>query len=262
MADAQLLAELAGDAYSQNPAKSLPDGFSAVDLPGLQMHNGLYSDGSAQAVVSTGSLDGSPVVVLAFRGSNDRQDWIDDLRNIDAQYADFQPLIAAVKSYAGDTHVVVVGHSLGGAMAQLFMEQNPGDQFRAVTFGSPGALLPAPADDDPRITNYAVSDDPIVFLGENRAEVAAYALAHPMFAAALVADLSAATPLTPKEIIASVPYMTNDYANEGVTHVLPGASPGLDLADLPSANPAEHDIGLYVSLTGAISSLWEPSLWV
>jgi len=262
---AQTLAELAADAYSQNPAKGLPDGFTPVDLPGLHMHNGLYADGSAEAALSTGSIGGDPVLVVAFRGSDDRTDWLDDLRDINAEYAGFQPLLGAVESYAdAGGHVLLVGHSLGGAMAQLFMFAHPGDDhYRAVTFGSPGALPDAGvfgAEADSRITNYAISDDPLVFLGEQRAEVAAYALAHPDFAAALVLELSKLTHLPAKAVAASVGSMTTDYLNDGTTITLTGSGDPVTVSNLLSADPAEHDPSLYVTLTG-MSGVVDPILW-
>jgi pimeloyl-ACP methyl ester carboxylesterase len=264
MTVAQTLAELSADAYSQNPAKGLPAGFTPVEEPGLQMHNGLYANGAAEAALSQGTLDGQQVLVLAFRGSDDRADWISDLRDINAEYAQFQPLVSDVEQYASQGgKVVVVGHSLGGAMAQLFMYAHAGDDhYRAVTFGSPGALPQAgtfAAEADSRITNYAVSDDPFVFLGEQRAEVAAYAQANPAYAAALMAELSKWTSLSSKEIVASVPFMTSDYLNNGVTVTLGSGAP-LNLNSLLSANPAEHDPSTYVALTGS-SSLFEPTLW-
>jgi len=265
MTTAQTLAELASDAYSQNPAKDLPAGFAPVDLPGLQMHNGLFSDGSAQAAVSLGVLDGDQVLVVAFRGSDHRQDWIDDLRDINAEYPNFQPLISAVEDYANaGGKVVVVGHSLGGAMAQVFMSQHAGDdQYRAVTFGSPGALPEAgvfAAHADTRITNYQVSDDPFVFLGEHRAEIAALANQDPAFAAGLAAELSKLTHLSVKQIAASLSAITADYVNDGTTVFLPGAEASVTLENLLTTDPAEHDPSLYVALTGA-SSLFEPQLW-
>jgi len=97
------------------------------------------------------------------------QDWRTDLRDINLAYAKFQPLVRAVENYASaGGRVLLVGHSQGGAVVQIFMYAHRGqDRYRAVTFGSPGArpqhgLFASAA--DPRITNYAVSDDPFVFL--------------------------------------------------------------------------------------------------
>ena len=262
---AETLAELAADAYSQNPAKGLPEGFVAIDLPGLQMHNGLYANGPAAAAVSFGFIEGAPVLVVAFRGSDDRTDWLDDLRDINAEYASFQPLLNVVETFAGaGGHVLLVGHSLGGAMAQIFMYEHAGDDhYRAVTFGSPGALPEAGvfgAEADSRITNYAISDDPLVFLGEQRAEVAAYALAHPDFAAALVHELASFTHLPAKEVAASVGFMTADYLNDGTTITLPGAGDPVTISNLLAADPAEHDPATYVALTG-MSGVIDPVLW-
>lgn len=265
MTTAQTLAVLAADAYSQNPAKGLPAGFTADNLPGLHMHNGLFADGAGEAAVSLGVLDGDQVMVVAFRGTDDRQDWIHDLRDINAVYPNFQPLVSAVEDYAdAGGKVVVVGHSLGGAIAQIFMSEHAGDDhYRAVTFGSPGALPQAgvfAVAPDTRITNYQVSDDPFVFLGEHRTEIAAYAQQTPAFAAALAAELSKLTHLPVKEIAAALPAMTADYANDGATVTLPGAAASVSLGNLLAVSPAEHDPGLYVALT-ASSSIFEPPLW-
>ena len=70
--------------------------------------------------------------------------------------------------------VVVTGHSLGGAMAQLYTaghaDQVGGVTYGATTFGSPGAILPA--GEDARVTNFVIADDPAVALGAHAAVAA------------------------------------------------------------------------------------------
>ena len=256
---AETLALLAADAYEMNPAKDLPAGFTAVDAPGLRMHNGLYASDGAQAVLSTGQLGSDTVYVLAFRGSDNHQDWLDDVRNINAEYSSFQPLIAAVEGLAAQGQkIVVVGHSLGGAMAQLFMETHGGAQYRAVTFGSPGALLDSTTP-DPRITNIVTADDPLVFLGTHRIEVAQQAASDPAYAAALTAELSQLTHLPTKALVDSLPYMTSDYANLGAV-VEVGAGQPLTVQTLLTADPQEHDIATYENLLAG-ASFFGASLW-
>jgi hypothetical protein len=267
MTVAQTLAELAADAYSQNPAKDLPDGFTPVDVPGLQMHHGLYADGPAEAALFTGALDGEQVLVLAFRGSDDRTDWIDDLRDINAEYAQFQPLISAVEDYANQGgKVVAVGHSLGG-------RDGAGLHVR------PRRRRPLPrghlwiAGRAPRGRGLcAHAGRPHHQLCGQRRSVRV-----PGRAPGRTRRLRRAAPrirhrpssrscrnwthLSAKEVAGSLPFMTTDYANNGRDGDLcPGSGAPVDIANLLTANPAEHDIGLYVSLTGS-GSLFEPSLW-
>ena len=63
-----------------------------------------------------------------------------------------------------------------------------------------------------------------------------------------------------KVIGAALTSMTADYVNDGTTVTLPGAAPSVTLANLLTTSPAEHDVGLYVALTGN-SSIFEPHLW-
>ena len=100
---------------------------------------------------------------------------MNNLRNINADYDKFAPLISAVDTYAAqhDATVVVTGHSLGGALTQVFMANHPdtGDVlYQAATFGSPGALISATPDD--RIINYEIADDPVPYWdAKNRAQI-------------------------------------------------------------------------------------------
>lgn len=267
---AQTLAILADDAYSDHPALGLPAGFSALDLPGLHMTGGLYTHGNAAAAVSMGVLDGEQVLVVAFRGTDSTHDWVSDVVNIDDEYAAYKPLAKAIESYAEQGgKVVLTGHSAGGAMAQIFMSEHAGDdQYRAVTFGSPGALPERhvfAAAADSRITNYAVSDDPIVYLGEHRADAIA-ALGHGVGGLVGVA-LSEISHLTHISfggfgglLSGAAKGISGDYVNNGATVVLDGAHPSVTLQEALHDGLSEHDPETYVALTGS-ATVFEPHLW-
>jgi pimeloyl-ACP methyl ester carboxylesterase len=219
------LAQIAA-ATSNDILAGLPSEFAPVSAPGLP--NGVYLNDNAAASVTTGVLNGEQVLVLAFRGSDDRQDWLNNLRNINTDYADLANVVAFVDSYAAqnDLPVVVIGHSLGGALTQVFMSQHPAGgevNYRAVTFGSPGALITS--EPDARITNYEISDDPIPYLGQYRAAISDQAEADPIYAAELVTFATAVgRGLTPAEAYASIPFFTTNYVNRGETDLLLGSS--------------------------------------
>jgi pimeloyl-ACP methyl ester carboxylesterase len=266
MADiAHTLADIAAATYDANPAAGLPSGFTTVDLPNLGTTGGLYANGHALALVAQGVLGGEHVLVVAIRGTDDAHDWIADIANIDDEYAALKPLAAALEAYAAaGGKVVLTGHSMGGAMDQIFMAQHPNDNhYRAVTFGSPGALPQQgifSVEADARITNYAISDDPFVFLGEHRKEVADYAVKNLAAGLGLAAELATVTHLTADTLLPTVRSLGADYVNNGATVTIAGAGAPLTIDGLAHANLSEHDPGAYLALT-ASSTLLEPSLW-
>lgn len=265
------LARISEAAYL-DVAAGLPTGFAPLAAGALGLSvgagesyaGGVYRNANAAALVLTGTLNGSPTLVLAFRGSDDREDAINSLRNINADYPDFAKLVAAVDAYAiqaGFGQVAVTGHSLGGAMAQLYLAghpDTPGIHYAAATFGSPGALITDGP--DPRVTNFRIADDPAVFLGENRRDVGAELRSNPFYAAIAISSGADALPgLTELDVLDSLPSLTRDYENRGVDYVLPRADGTLfllqDLEDLADADPAEHRVTNYVAklstLTGS-----------
>lgn len=257
------LARISAVAY-QDGLFTLPGGFApladgALNLSpgaGESYAGGVYRNANAAAQVLTGQLNGSPTLVLAFRGSDDREDSINDLRNINADYPDFARLIAAVDGYAvqvGYGQVAITGHSLGGTMAQLYMESHADTaaiRYRAATFGSPGALI---ADGpDPRIANLRIADDPAVYLGENRRDIGAELRINPLFATvAVFAGPDAFPGLTSLDVLNSLGSLTQDYENRGTDITLPRANgsfaPLRSLIDVGGADPAEHKVATYIS---------------
>ena len=258
---AATLATIAAATYS-NTLSGLPAGFAPLSATGLT--NGTYANQNAYGAAVTGAFGNQSVVVLSFRGSDDRQDWINNLRNINADYEKFAPLVSAVDSYAAqhDATVLVTGHSLGGALTQVFMANHPdtGDVlYEGVTFGSPGALISATPDD--RIINYEIADDPVPYLGMYRAQIGQTASSDPIYAGTLSVGVSTAVGdgLTPQDVAASIPSLTANYVNRGAIDYLPGIdgtettltpSQFLDpgkLVDTFVRYGAEHDVSAYAT---------------
>jgi hypothetical protein len=257
-ADYANIARLAtfADEVSAGPATMLPKGFRPATLAGLSLPDGRFKNGAASALITTAALDRALVLVIVFPGSDDVATWLADLRNIDALYRKFRPLVRAIERYAeAGGRAILVGYSAGGAMVQLFMFAHAkDDHYRAVTFGSPGALpqmrvfAPQP---DARITNYAVADDPFVFLGEHRADVASYARRHWIFALALAIAIAHESGLSLAQILGSIPYLSANYVNNGVKVLLPGHRSVLAVQSMIGADPEEHEMTTYMKLVGA-----------
>ena len=249
---ASLLAQISAGAFDNAPVSA--GGFTPLNLAGTT--NGVFLSENAAAEIGTGIVGGERVIVLAFRGSDDRQDWINDLRNINADYAKFAPLIAAVDAYAAANFytVVVTGHSLGAALTQVFMSNHPAGgavNYEAVAFGSPGALV-APALDS-RITTYNVIDDPVVFLGDNRKDIGDLVGSNPLIARAFADKLTAVTPLTTGDVLDSVPFLTQNYVTRGdIVLMNPGGREKLTLQTLlTNADFNEHSLLTYLPLVAA-----------
>ena len=261
---------LAQDAYL-NPVSGLPAGFTPMTQSALGLtlgatetfSNGVYTNQNAAALVTVGTLNGVTTLVLAFRGSDDRQDSIADLRNINSAYPYFSNLIAAVDGLASRQaipQVLVTGHSLGGAMAQLYMAShadNSTTRYVAETVASPGVLQQQAADS--RITNLQVADDPAVYLGENRALVGILLQTNPLLAAgAIFAGPEVFPGLTSLDVLNSIGSLNTDYVNRGQVTVLPGSDGSYtvtsNLLDAISAGKSEHVVATYLSRVEALAN--------
>lgn len=263
------LARLADLAYKDGTT-TVPAGFFAVTQQALGIvvggpdsyADGQYTNRNGAASIFVGTLNGKTTAILDFRGSVNREDSLNDLQNVNRQYQLFTPVIAAFDAWVarqGIGQVLVTGHSLGGAMDQLYMTSH-GDSaavsYRAETFGSPGAVI-YPGTDN-RITNIRVTDDPAIWLGENRASVGAQLQSNPALAAAAVFVGPEVFPgLTYTDVIGSIDSLDTNYVNRGSNISLPDAN-GLytaitDLSSAANAGKSEHVITTYISRLQAVT---------
>jgi len=138
-----------------------------------------FDNFNASATVGLTMLDGKLTLGIAFEGTNKNgiqllADITDDIGNIDAHYKLLQGFASQVAAYADvPAHhidqVLVSGHSLGGAMAQLFMTDfgRTDSRYVGVTFGSPGTVSRTNLPGD-RFINFAHDGDPVPDLGFSR----------------------------------------------------------------------------------------------
>ncbi|MBV8567043.1 MAG: type I secretion C-terminal target domain-containing protein [Methylobacteriaceae bacterium] len=115
-----------------------------------------YTDGKYDAIsllndenasVMVGIVNQVPTLSIAFRGTDQIGDIPDYFPFVGAYLNNFYPLIDYIKQYiTGNdiSQVLVSGHSLGGAFAQIFMNENlglPPSSVKGFTWGSPGAEI-------------------------------------------------------------------------------------------------------------------------
>ncbi|HEY0835034.1 MAG TPA: hypothetical protein VGE72_14105 [Azospirillum sp.] len=231
---------------------------SAADLPVTTgtLNGGLFENQNGNALIAAAVVDGKRTLAIAFRGSDEREDWIQNFRNIDEHAGNFTGLLQAADTLVAQgavDQVLLTGHSLGGAVTQVSMDSLPhAPLLVGVTFGSPGSTTGG-ADD--RLVNFRVANDPIPWLAEHRAEISDYVRGLPpagqTVAAQGVADLIREDPpVTAQDILGALPYMTSDYALRGALVELPGSggvplptSFSLDVTD--KLDLSRHGITLY-----------------
>lgn len=228
-----------------------------LGLTATQLRDGIYTNANGEAIVATATYQGHRTLTIGFRGTNDAEDWRQDFQNINQHYELFAPLVAAVKSAVARGEfdlVLVTGHSLGGAMTQMFMADYKGiAPAFALTTGAPGFLQDAPVA-DARVINYQVPDDPVVYLADNRAQVGLI-LGGPLgllVVPQLTTLLSQSFGIPSSTFTDSIPLMTRDYYDRG-THVMltvpghPSTPPSSPLALVTAYNPAAHEFPAYLA---------------
>jgi pimeloyl-ACP methyl ester carboxylesterase len=226
-----------------------------LGMESAQLLNGVYQNSNAEAIVAAATYNGHRTLAIGFRGTNDQEDWRQDFQNINEHFTLFTPLITALNAVIARGEfdlVLVTGHSLGGAMTQMFMAEYAGKApAYAITTGSPGYLQNA-AVADPRVINYQVTDDPIIYLGAERAAVGQI-LGGPLGASMLgqLANvLSSSFGFPASTFTNSVPFFTKNYSSRGTIEVLkvpghPDSAPSSLLSLMTSYNAAAHDFSTY-----------------
>lgn len=126
--------------------------------------NGEFSFKNASAFVK--KIDNN--LMIAFRGTDDSQDMLDDLAgvasgNFNRHYKKFDIFINLIDQYIEKNHIAnvyVTGHSLGGAMADNFLKTHQNTEttkFLGVTFASPS--YQKKSYQDQRLTQFEMTSD-------------------------------------------------------------------------------------------------------
>lgn len=153
-------------------------GISAVGTASsYSFYDGIYQQylGTSQPVAIVARC--SDALILSFRGTASMGDGFDDIVSTKLHYAYFSPLITALNKYVNNKNngiktVYVTGHSLGGGMAEEYMNDHRdknGVHYEAVVFGSCGADLFS-SKEDGRITAFVNRQDPVPGLGSIKYE--------------------------------------------------------------------------------------------
>lgn len=171
---------LAVAAYSNNPGSQLGGtGWTVLsgsilaaynpNLTASDFTNGILSVGASEAFVAVNG--DTHQIAICYRGTQEPVDFFLDFTSLAStfypSYYALSELVVAMEAYTA-AHLaieagLVVGHRLGGALTEIFMDEHPGSFYQAVTFGSPGEhLLPWAANTDPRILNIRHTGDPVV----------------------------------------------------------------------------------------------------
>lgn len=195
--------------------------------------SGSFTNNSqADAMLLSGLIGGQQTLAVIFRGTDQLADVLDydDFRS---HYAKYQPLIAGIQDYLtetpGVTQVLISGHSLGGAMAQLLTndlgdwDAVSGHALRTFTIGSAGAEETGAGGS---ILNFSNTDDVVPIFSENATNPV---ILGPLTTAALgpFAGLLALSTIASKTV-------------EGHRIMIDS-----DVSTRPSTD--EHDSGLYIS---------------
>jgi hypothetical protein len=121
--------------------------------------------GNANAVIAKRG----DTLILSFRGTDDKGDVVDDLDGeygMKKHFSEFNPLFTALDKYLQQNslswkNLWVTGHSLGGAMVELYLEKYKQNYINGVAFASPLASL---NDKDKRLLNIGHENDPVYSL--------------------------------------------------------------------------------------------------
>ncbi|MFM7406331.1 MAG: bluetail domain-containing putative surface protein, partial [Cuspidothrix sp.] len=145
--------KIKGNSYSETYSRS-------IVIPVFPYPYILLVEGNANAVVAKRG----DTLILSFRGTDDNGDKVDDVKavyGIKNHFSEFNPLFTALDKYLQQNslswkNLWVTGHSLGGAMVELYLEKYKQNSINGVAFASPLASL---NDKDKRLLNIGHEND-------------------------------------------------------------------------------------------------------
>jgi esterase/lipase len=153
---------------SSTPTSSDSNNFNIAFSNGyyIAYEDGLVLDKSSVAMINKSS----DAIYLTFRGTISGSDWYDNLFDMQGHYSRYRPLFDKIDEYLQSNSsiekVYVSGHSLGGQMAAMYMEEmkNRDDvEFKAITFEA--ANKPMSYEYNPNYLNFEMHLDPVPDLG-------------------------------------------------------------------------------------------------
>lgn len=153
-------------------------GWHMVDGWEIGVSDSLLTDGhykylNGDAMVLSAKFNGSDVLVMSFRGSEDNADWVTNITDIDEHFELFGALTSAAQAQLASgaiDAILVTGHSLGGAMTEVYLHTYADPNVYGISWGSPGIHMDQPVADS-RLINYVFTDDGVAWLGTQRDEV-------------------------------------------------------------------------------------------
>lgn len=130
---------------------------------GTLNNDGYYINDNQAVWVGVSRLLGEETLIISFRGTDDWMDAIDYISFLRSYNSMIQPIVSAVDQYvgyAGIQNVLVTGHSMGGSMAMIYMDQHqntPSVRYSGATFGAAG-IAPGAAIDTRLIAIWNTQD--------------------------------------------------------------------------------------------------------
>ena len=252
------LAWFAEMAYEDSWSSEVALGWHLVSGSELGISSSLLSDGhyanaNGAAMVASANFNGSDVLMIAFRGSDDNADWVTNLSDIDEHFELFNSLTTAAQAAldAGTYDAIMVtGHSLGGAMTEVYLHSYSDPNIYGISWGSPGIHMDDPVADS-RLVNYVFTDDGVAWLGTQRAEIADEI---GLFSLGGVAEVIDALGIAASiGLVAALADISGDYEHQGTTAIISADGDylgyydsGLALNDGFSSYVATHDMGRYL----------------
>lgn len=224
---------------------------SDLGISNALLSGGLYEYKNASALVTAANFNGSDVLCIAFRGSEDRADWVTNITDIDEHFELFGTLTSAatgaLDAGAYDA-ILVTGHSLGGAMTEVMLHSYGQSDIYGISWGSPGIHMDTAVSDD-RLVNYIFTDDGVAWLGTQRdditGEIGIWSLGD-------VASLIDAFGVSAFGLVAAIDDLDTDYHHQGATALIDSAGsyvgdwdPGITLDSIEPYIDT-HDMGRYL----------------